>query len=118
MVMRSLAEKWRAVTDETRAVYKRKQETERCNYDAARERWTREHPGEDPFPKRRRSALKKLLKRDPNAPKRPMNPFMAYRRQVFEQVRTEHPQLTLTETGKHIAGMWRNLDTELKQTYM
>lgn len=61
---------------------------------------------------------KKKQKKDPNAPKRPANPYMFYQAEVRDSVKKEHPELKMTDIAKKIGLKWKALNDSEKQPYV
>ena len=56
-------------------------------------------------------------KKDPNAPKRAMNPFMKFANKHRDDVKSKHPNKTIGEIGKELGTMWRALTDAEKAKY-
>jgi hypothetical protein len=63
------------------------------------------------MPKGKRKAEKKKgrKKKDPNKPKRAMSSFMFFANEKRQQVRDTNPDLKITEVGKRLGEMWKEL---------
>ena len=62
----------------------------------------------------------KLLKKkkDPNAPKKNLNSYMLYTREVRQDVANANPTLKVNEVAKIVGGQWRKLSEEAKKKYV
>lgn len=60
----------------------------------------------------------KSKKKDPNAPKKNLNSYMFYTREVREEVASANPTLKVNEVAKIIGEQWRKLSEEAKQPYV
>ena len=65
--------------------------------------------------------IKKLIPKkgmkDPNAPKRALNPYMFFGKEVRQTIRDENPEMKMTEISKKIGVMWKELSEEDKVKY-
>jgi len=66
----------------------------------------------------KKRSRKRKRKKDPNAPKRGMSSFMFFAGDFRDQVRKEHPELKITDVGKELGKMWKELGEEEKKKYM
>lgn len=57
-------------------------------------------------------------KKDPNAPKRPMMPFMYFSMAERAGVKDSNPDLAPTDIAKKLGEMWQKMSTEDKQPYI
>merc|ERR1711964_142834 len=56
--------------------------------------------------------------KDQNAPKRTSSGYFLYLKDVRSQVAVEHPNAAITQIGKIIGAMWRELNDEQKAVYV
>ncbi|CAI5476506.1 unnamed protein product [Closterium sp. Yama58-4] len=57
-------------------------------------------------------------KKDPNAPKRPLAPYMFYCKEQREVVKANNPDVSFGELGKILGAQWKELDDKEKRPYM
>ncbi|CAI7782391.1 unnamed protein product [Closterium sp. NIES-54] len=57
-------------------------------------------------------------KKDPNAPKRPLAPYMFYCKEQREVVKSNNPDVSFGELGKILGAQWKELDDKEKRPYM
>jgi structure-specific recognition protein 1 len=55
------------------------------------------------------ASKKKKVKKDPNAPKRPMAAYFLWMGDVRESVKRENPEATIGELGKIMGAKWKTL---------
>eukprot|EP00164_Ancoracysta_twista_P003831 GFYU01005140.1.p1 GENE.GFYU01005140.1~~GFYU01005140.1.p1 ORF type:complete len:771 (-),score=292.95 GFYU01005140.1:79-2391(-) len=60
---------------------------------------------------------KKKPKKDPNAPKRPSNPFMLFANDNRDKMREENPQMKMGEIAKELGKKWASVDSDTKSKY-
>ena len=58
---------------------------------------------------------RKKAKKDPNKPKRGMSSFMYFANEKRSEVRDKFPGLKVTEIGKKLSEMWKELPEEEKK---
>ena len=63
------------------------------------------------------TAKRKLKKRDPNAPKRPLSAYMEVAKVERSKILADAGPLSLVETGRELGRRWRNLDTSQKAAF-
>lgn len=64
---------------------------------------------------KRKGGKKKGAKKDPNKPKRAMSSFMFFANDKRQEVRDANPDMKITEVGKRLGEMWKQLtDAEKK----
>eukprot|EP00850_Spirogloea_muscicola_P027075 SM015333S01369 [mRNA] locus=s15333:47:256:- [translate_table: standard] len=61
------------------------------------------------------AALKEKKKKDPNAPKRPLAPYMFYCKEQREIVKAENPEVTFGEIGKILGQQWSAMSEKEKR---
>jgi len=60
---------------------------------------------------------KQKEKKDPNAPKRPLNGYMRFANQVREEVKKKHNLTAVGDIAKVIGEMWKNLPEAKKAPF-
>jgi len=60
---------------------------------------------------------KKKVKKDPNAPKRPVSGYMLWLNDVRSQLKEDNPGLKITELSKVAGQKWRSLSSSVKAKY-
>ena len=53
--------------------------------------------------------------KEPNAPDKPVTPYMRYARDNWETVKTQNLEAKLSDVSRILGGMWRELDKKSKQ---
>jgi len=96
--------------EEKADVDKKRYETEKASY-VPPERSSSGSSSDDEKPK------KKKAKKDPNAPKRPMNAYMYYMQDKRASVKEKNPSLTNTELLSALGADWKKLSDKDKVPY-
>ncbi|GIL65240.1 hypothetical protein Vafri_19053 [Volvox africanus] len=63
-------------------------------------------------------AKKEKKIKDPNAPKKPLGAYMWFCKDVRESVKKENPGLSVTEIGKRLGELWKEVSEEDKKKYL
>lgn len=93
-----LGEEWKKLSDEDKAPYEEQAEEDKERYQKEMEDYT--PPSDDDDSDSDDGGGKKKAKRakkDPNAPKKPLNAYMLYGNSVRSQIRDENPDLSMPE---------------------
>jgi hypothetical protein len=61
------------------------------------------------------AAKKEKKKKDPNAPKRPLAPYMFYCKEQREKVKANQPDITFGEIGKVLGQQWSSMSEKEKK---
>ncbi|CAF0813112.1 unnamed protein product, partial [Didymodactylos carnosus] len=64
-----------------------------------------------------RGAKKEKIKKDPNAPKKPLSAYFLFSRDERQKIKIERPELSTTEIMKVIGERWSNLSDDIKKPY-
>jgi len=56
-------------------------------------------------------------KKDPNAPKQPLSSYFIFSEQERQKIKSENPNIPLTELGKELGRRWAKIDPSLKAKY-
>lgn len=107
-VAKLVAEAWRNLSPEERAVWDKKSSEDKKRYEVEKAMYT--GPWKIPASKRAR--------KDPNAPKRPMSAFLAYSQKMRSVVKNENQHLSNTEISKLLADMWRDAPQDIRREYI
>mmetsp|Transcript_8785 Transcript_8785/g.13166 ORF Transcript_8785/g.13166 Transcript_8785/m.13166 type:complete len:825 (+) Transcript_8785:209-2683(+) len=108
-----LGEEWKKISDDDKVEFEEKAEEDKKRYKKEMEDYT--PPSDDDDDDSDDGGGKKKAKRakkDPNAPKGPMNAYMLYANSVRAQVREENPDLSMTEVSKEISQKYKSLDED------
>jgi len=70
---------------------------------------------EEEQPKKKKKKPK--AKKDPNKPKRAMSSFMFFASDKRPEVKQLFPDLKVTQIGKKLSEMWKEIDAEKKKVY-
>jgi len=65
-----------------------------------------------------KSRRKGKKRKDSNKPKRAMSSFMFFANEKRQGLRLEHPELKITEIGKELGRLWKDLADEEKKRYI
>jgi hypothetical protein len=61
----------------------------------------------------RLSGLSQL--KDPNAPKKPLGAYMWFCKDMRESVKAEHPGMSVTDIGKRLGELWKEVNEQDKK---
>ncbi|GFH32695.1 HMG box domain-containing protein [Haematococcus lacustris] len=56
-------------------------------------------------------------KKDPNAPKKPLSSYMIWCQENRERIKTDHPDMKLTEISSEMGRQWKEVDEDTKKEY-
>jgi len=93
-----LGEEWKKLSDKDKVEYEEKAEKDKKRYQKEMEDYN--PPSDDEDDDSDDGGGKKKVKRakkDPNAPKKPMNAYMLYANSVRAKVREENPDMSMAE---------------------
>jgi len=107
-VAKLVAEEWRKLSQEDRAVWDKKSSDDKKRYEVEKAMYT--GPWKIPASKRAR--------KDPNAPKRPMSAFLAYSQKMRSVVKQDNQHLSNTEISKLLAVMWREAAEDIRREFV
>ena len=54
-------------------------------------------------------------KKDPNAPKKPMTPFMLWLKDNRSKIKEDNPGISVIDVGKKAGVLWKNVSTTEKK---
>jgi hypothetical protein len=94
-----LGEEWKKLSDEDKAPYEEQAEEDKQRYQKEMEDYTPPSDDDDSDSDDGGGGKKKAkrAKKDPNAPKKPLNAYMLYGNSVRSQIREENPDLSMPE---------------------
>ncbi|KAF9155190.1 Transcription factor SOX-7 [Actinomortierella ambigua] len=130
VLSKRLGDEWREMPGERKAFY-----TERAKY--IREKFNDKHPD---YVYTRRSSKKRTFEDDgggvdkkyksesaprfggaaldPNRPRRPMNAYLIFNKEMRHQLLVQNANMTVTQISQEIGRQWKNMSTERKRQYM
>eukprot|EP00898_Chlorokybus_atmophyticus_P008929 jgi/Chlat1/9037/Chrsp94S08306 len=65
-----------------------------------------------------KAARKDKKKKDPNAPKRPLAPYMFFCKDRREDIKAENPDVSFGEIGKILGQEWSSMSDKEKRPYV
>eukprot|EP00985_Skeletonema_marinoi_P013633 scaffold6789_cov206-Skeletonema_marinoi.AAC.17 len=104
-----LGEEWKKISDDDKVEFEEKAEEDKKRYKKEMEDYTPPSDDDDSDDGGGKKKAKRA-KKDPNAPKGPMNAYMLFANSVRAQVREENPDLSMTEVSKEISQKYKSLD--------
>ena len=60
---------------------------------------------------------KKTIPKDPNREKRPLTPYFIFANEKRAEVKSQNPDIKITEISKKLGEMWKNLSDDEKRIY-
>mmetsp|Transcript_2163 Transcript_2163/g.3395 ORF Transcript_2163/g.3395 Transcript_2163/m.3395 type:complete len:826 (-) Transcript_2163:72-2549(-) len=106
-----LGEEWKKISDDDKVEFEEKAEEDKKRYKKEMEDYTPPSDDDDSDDGGGKKKAKRA-KKDPNAPKGPMNAYMLFANSVRAQVREENPDLSMTEVSKEISQKYKSLDED------
>ncbi|KIM29253.1 hypothetical protein M408DRAFT_328926 [Serendipita vermifera MAFF 305830] len=67
-------------------------------------------------PKREKASAKS--KKDPNAPKKALSPYMFFTQEYREKIKEENPGIGFGEVAKKLGAKWKSMSDEEKEPYV
>jgi len=120
---KELGKMWKELSDEERKPYQAQADEDKVRYIKAKESYSPpteyssdSSDGEGGRARKKRKKKKKV--KDPKKPKRSMSSFMFFANVKRAEVRDLHPNLKITEIGKKLSELWKEISPEEKQKYM
>jgi len=116
---KKLGEMWKALTPDEKKKFDEIAQKDQERYQKAMEGYqppssSSESESEDEPKKKKR---KKKAKKDPSKPKRSMSSFMFFANAKRPQVREKYPNSKITDIGKRLSELWKEIDPDEKKKY-
>ena len=108
-ILRELGRLWKELSDKKKKPYVKKAEEDKERY---------QDEMKDYVPTEEEKAEKKgKAKKTSDGPKRPIGAFMLFRKDKYQKVKEENPEMKMTDISKKIGDMWKNLSKNEKKKY-
>jgi len=115
---RKIAEDWKKITPEKKKIYEDEHEREKEKYKKLMENYKPPTPEtSDSDSEEKKKKPRKRAKKDPNAPKKPINAYMFYTKARREGLKKQYPDLKITEISKKLGEEWKEMDKDERAPY-
>merc|ERR1712194_239745 len=112
-IARLVSDEWKKLGDSGKAQWEEKAKKDKVRYQNEMKDYS--PPSSDDDDSGDDKAKKpKRAKKDPNAPKRPMNAYMLYANSVRAQIRKDNPELSIGDTSKEISARYKKISADEK----
>lgn len=101
------SEKWKTLPKDERAFWDKKAEEDKERYNQEKEKYT--GPWQIPW---------KRVKKNPNAPKRPMSAFLFFSQDKRRAIKDANPGMRNTEISRVLGGMWKRAAPEERSPHI
>jgi high mobility group protein B1 len=108
-ILREMGKLWKNLSDKKKKPYNEKAEQDKERY--AEE--MKNYPVDETEKKGKKGKKVKAT----GAPKRPLGAFMLFRKDTYDKVKSNHPDMKMPELMKKISEMWKELDDKKKKKY-
>jgi len=113
-IARLVSDEWKKLDDSGKAEWAEKAKKDKLRYEKEMKDYTPPSDDDDSDGETDKKPKAKRAKKDPNAPKRPMNAYMLYSNSVRAKVREENPELSITDVSKEIGARYKKLGADEK----
>jgi len=117
---KELGKMWKALPDTDKKRYQEEADKDKSRYKEAMKGYIPlpESNSDDEGPIRKRRKKKKKKIKDPFKPKRAMSSFMFFLQAKRQEVRDKFPDLKITDIGKRLSELWKEIPPEERQKYV
>ena len=110
-IVRIIAEKWSAMTDEEKAPYRKLAEDDKVRYNQEISNY--DGPLHIPVTRKRGHQI-----RAPGAPKRAMSAFLYFSNSKRQEMQRDNPDMKITAISAKLGEIWREMTDEEKEPYV
>jgi len=106
---------WREMPDQDKNKFIEMAEQDKERYERQMEKYSDDSSSSEEKPKKKKR--KSSIKRDPNEPTRPLNPYILWAKDNRKKIKEDNPDVPGQEINKLCGKAWRNLPEGKKQHY-
>jgi len=109
---REAGKEWNGLSEAEKEPYNQLSEKDKERYEKEMKSYTPAEDSDDEPPKKKTKG-----KKDPNAPKAPINAYFYYVREKREEYKSKHPDLKVTEITRALGGKWKEMSEAEKAPF-